>query len=171
MSRLIDKQMVRATQSGAVDRVHELLESGASINHLHKDGFTPLMRAAYKGHTELVQFLLKRGADPNRTAPDGASALFWASIKGHEAIVELLITASADVNVARRENKRDRGYSPINAAIRQGQLTIAKRLFRAGASLDRRYLPRDIWEHAVRHEATWLLPLLKKRRRRTEKGM
>src|SRR5438046_10266007 len=119
MSRLIDKQMVRATQSGAVDRLRELLESGASINRLHKDGFTPLMRAAFKGDMELVQFLLTRGADPNQTAKDGVSALFWASVRGHEPVVELLIAARADLNAARRtdENKRNAGYPPINAAI------------------------------------------------------
>ena len=109
-------------------------------------------------------------ADPDKTAADGASALFWASIKGHEAIVELLIAAGADVNRARRtdENNRNSKYPPIIAAIRNGQLTTAKRLFRAGASLDHRYLRGDIWEYAVRHRATWLLPLLKKRRRRTK---
>ena len=93
MSRLIDKQMVRATQSGAVDRVHELLESGASINRLHKDGFTPLMHFG-----------------------------------------------------------------------------IAERLFRAGASLDPRYLRADICEFAERHHATWLFHFLKKRRRRTKRS-
>jgi hypothetical protein len=169
MSRLIDKQMVRATQSGAVDRVHELLESGASISHLHKDGFTPLMRAAFKGDTKLVKFLLTRGADPNQTAKDGASPLFWASVRGHEPIVELLIAARADVNAARRtdENNRSARYPPINAAISNGHFGIAERLFRAGASLDPRYLRADICEYAERHQAMWLLPLLKKRRRRT----
>lgn len=124
MSRLIDKQMSRATRSGALDNVQVLLESGASINHLHKDGFTPLMRPAYKGDTKHVQFLLTRGADLNQTAKDGASALFWASIRGHEPIVELLIAARAraDVNAARRtdENNRSAGYPPIIAAIRNG---------------------------------------------------
>jgi ankyrin repeat protein len=168
MSRLIDKQMVRATQTGAVESVRELLDSGASINYLYKDGFTPLMRAAYKGYAELVGVLLSCGADPNRTAADGASALFWASIKGHEAIVELLIAADADVNVARRtdENNRNAGYRPINAALSNGHLGIAERLLRAGASLNSRYLRPDIWEYAERHQAAWLLALLKKRRRR-----
>jgi ankyrin repeat protein len=150
-----------------VDRVHELLESGASINYLGKDGFTPLMRAAFKGDVELVQFLLTRGADPNQTAKDGASTLFWASVKGHERIVELLIAARADVNAARRTDARNAGYPPINAAISRGHLGIAEKLFQAGASLDHRYLPRDIREYVERHKATWLLPLLKKRRRRT----
>src|SRR5689334_15647523 len=103
MSRLINKEMVRATQSGDVDTVGELLRCGASINHLHnRDGFTPLMRAANQGHTELVRFLLNRGADPNQTATDGASALFWASFKGYEAVVELLLAAGADAKAARR---------------------------------------------------------------------
>jgi len=173
MSRLIDKQMSRATRSGALERVHELLESGASINHIHKDGFTPLMRAAFKGDTKLVQFLLTRGADPNQTAKDGASALFWASIRGHEPIVELLIAARADVNAARRtdENNRNARYPSINAAIANRHLGIAERLFRAGASLDPRYLRADICEYAKRHQATWLLPLLKKRRRRTMRSL
>jgi hypothetical protein len=39
-------------------------------------------------------------------------------------------------------------------------------LFRAGACLDHRYLPRDIRVYAERHKVTWLLPLLKKPRRR-----
>jgi ankyrin repeat protein len=166
MSRLINKQMVRATNSGAVDKVHQLLESGASINHLGKDGLTPLMRAAFKGNIELVQFLLTRGADPNQTATDGASALFWACVKGHEPVVERLIAAGADVNAARRTEGRNAGYPPINAAMSRGHLGIAEKLFRAGACLDHRYLPRNIREFTERHKATWLLPLLKKPRRR-----
>lgn len=159
--------MVRATNSGALDRVDELLESGASINHLGKDGFTPLMRAASKGDIELVQLLLTRGAEPNQTAKDGASALFWASVRGHERIVELLIAAHADVNAARRtDDSRGTVWPSVNAAITRGHLAIAEKLFRAGASVDHRYLPRDIREYAERHKATWLLPLLKKRRRR-----
>src|SRR5260221_3209144 len=171
MSRLLDKQMVRATRSEETGRVDELLECGASINHLHKDGFTPLMRAAEKGHTDLVQLLLTRGADPNRTAKDGASALFWASVKGHAPIIELLLAAGADVSAGRRSDdgpkKKDKGYSPIRAALHGGHLGAAERLFRAGAFLDHRHLSEDVREYELRHQVMWLLALLNKPRRRT----
>lgn len=173
MSRLLDKQMVRETRSGDVARVRELLEHGVSINRLHKDGFTPLMRAAFYGHTELTKFLLARGAAPNQTATDGASALFWASARGHEAIVELLLASGADVNAVRRPDDPLRdptdGPTPLNVAISNGQLMIAELLVRAGASLDHRYLGRDIREYAEWHQATRLVPLLKKQRRRTSR--
>jgi uncharacterized protein len=168
MSHLVDKLMVRATRCGDVRRLPELLERGASICYLHKDGFRPLMRAAYHGHTELVQLLLTLGVDPNQTAADAASALFWASIRGHERIVELLLAAGADANAFRRsddhrQKKRNDGYRVINAAIHRGHLGIAQILFRAGAFLDHRDLPRDIRETAER-QAKWLIPVLKKPR-------
>jgi len=171
MSRLFDKQMVRATWSGETGKVDELLECGASINHLYKDGFTPLMRAADKGHTDLVRLLLDRGADPNRTAKDGASALFWASVRGHAPIVELLLAAGAEVNAGRRDDdgpKKDKGYSPIRAALSGGHFGVAERLFHVGAFLDRRHLREDVREYAMGHQVMWLLTLLNKPRRRTQ---
>ncbi|GEM_PF-6169956 len=112
MSRYLDKQLVRETYRGRLDRVAELLAKGAAINRLAADGFTPLMRAAYAGHRDLVHLLLQRGADPNETAKDGATALFWACVRSHEEVATMLISVGADVNAV-----REGGPSVLNAAI------------------------------------------------------
>ena len=43
MGRLLNKQLVRETISGRVDRVVALLDRGVDLDQLHQDGFTPLM--------------------------------------------------------------------------------------------------------------------------------
>ncbi len=175
MSRLLDKQMIRETKTGNVVRVRDLMERGVSINRLHgKDGFTAMMRAAYYGHTELVHFLLTSGADPNQMATDGASALFWASVRGHEVIVELLLASGSHVDAVRQsddpQRERNDGPTPLNVAISNGHLGIAEKLVKAGASVDHHYLGRDVCEYAEWHQATRLLPLLKKQRRRASRS-
>jgi ankyrin repeat protein len=153
VSRFLDKQLVRATTSGRLDRVAELLENGADVNRLDRDGLTPLSRASEHGHAQVVRFLLARGADVNRTAKDGAGALFWACVKGHAKVVDILLDSGANVNTARcdigdRYSRPDDGYSPLNAAISNGHVEIAKRLVLAGASLDHRWHGMSIAEYA-----------------------
>jgi ankyrin repeat protein len=166
MSRFLDKQMVRETASGRMDRVEDLLSRGAEVNRLHRDGFTPLMRSAYYGHAGLVRLLLHRGADPNATARDGASALFWACVRGHEQAVDMLLVAGAEVNAVRRSDRGDGdGPSPLNVAISGGYLRIAERLVATGASLDHRYLGRNIRQYAKWHHAEEFITFLKRRGR------
>jgi ankyrin repeat protein len=105
--------------------------------------------------------LLQHGADPNATAKDGASALFWACVREHEPVANLLIAADADVNAV-----RDGDYSVLNAAISHGSLALVKALIRAGASLDHRFLNRDMAEYAEWCERQDLVPFLKTKGRR-----
>jgi len=163
MSRFLDKQIVRETQRGRLDRVLELLAKGAGVNKLASDGFTPLMRSAYQGHADLVAMLLQRGADPNATAKDGASALFWACARGHGPVAEMLLAAGADVNAVREE-----GPSVLNMAIsNQRSVALVQTLIRAGASLDHQFLGRDAVHYAEwcgRHDLAILLKRQVRRR-------
>jgi uncharacterized protein len=159
MGRFLDKQLIHETNRGRSDRVAELLTRGADIDRLAPDGFTPLMRAAYQGHGDLVRFLLQEGADPNATAKDGATALFWACTRGHEAVAESLIAAGADVNAV-----RDGAYSVLNTAISNGGSgALVRSLILTGASLDHRFLGRDILAHAEWCGRRDLIPLLERR--------
>jgi ankyrin repeat protein len=171
VSRFLDKQLVRATISGRLDRVAELLESGVDLDRLHRDGFTPLSRASVHGHAQVVRLLVARGADVNRTEKDGAGALFWACVKGHAEVVEVLLAAGANVNQPRGgSGDRDRGAcSPLNAAIGNGHVAIAKTLVLAGASLDHRWLGRDIAEYAQWCNAGEFLSFLKEQGRLTRR--
>jgi ankyrin repeat protein len=159
MGRFLEKQLVRETRRGRVDRVEELLGKGAGLERLGSDGFTPLMRAAYAGHGDLVGMLLRRAADPNTVAGDGASALFWACARGHAAVAGMLIAAGADVNAV-----RDGGPSVLNIAIRsQAPAELVRALLKAGASVEHRYLGKDMAGYADWCGRGDLVPILKPR--------
>jgi cytohesin len=158
MSRYLDKQLVRETYRGRLDRVEALLATGAAINRLASDGFTPLMRAAYEGHAALVRLLLERGAGPNVTARDGASALFWACVRGHEPVAELLLGAGADANAVREGD-----CSVLNAAIgNEGSSALVRALVANGASVEHQFLGKDMLRYADWRGRQELLPLLKR---------
>jgi len=67
-----------------------LLEKGADINALNKDGRTPFMMAAGFGQQDVVELLLKKGAETAFKDKNGKTALDYASGRGHKAVAKLL---------------------------------------------------------------------------------
>jgi ankyrin repeat protein len=70
-----------AAAEGHLDCVQLLLEHGADIEAVTKDGWPPLHMAARWDRVELVKFLLEEGADPNARTKDGRSAPMIAKPK------------------------------------------------------------------------------------------
>ena len=56
--------LLDAIKGKDLPKVQQLLESGADVNTLDKNGATPLMWAAYRADLEMVQWLVDKGADP-----------------------------------------------------------------------------------------------------------
>lgn len=54
----------------------ELLEQGAEVDALNKDGMTPLQEACKMGNTGLVDLLLRYGASINKLSKAGENSLF-----------------------------------------------------------------------------------------------
>jgi ankyrin repeat protein len=54
---------LEAVFAGDLDRLRELIESGADVNE--SDEQTPLVEAAQNGRLDMVEVLLKAGADVN----------------------------------------------------------------------------------------------------------
>ena len=52
----------RAAYKGHLEILKLLLDRGADVAVVDKDGETPLMNAIYAGHTEVARTLLDRGA-------------------------------------------------------------------------------------------------------------
>ncbi len=67
-----------------------LLELGADVNAMTKDGVTALMIAAGKGSKETVQILLDAGADKRLRTKNGWTAYVHALAYNHEDIAALL---------------------------------------------------------------------------------
>lgn len=72
------------------DTVNILLDNGAEVNSLSKDGNTPLMEFCIIGSSEVVELLIKRGAKVNMKNNNGLHAIDFAKTYKHNDIVELL---------------------------------------------------------------------------------
>ena len=92
----------RASQSGDVDKVRELLEGGKyDVNCVDEYGWTPLHLAACRGHMDVVRLLITEfKADVNVHNNNGVTPLHEAASRGHLDVVRVLISEfKADVNI------------------------------------------------------------------------
>lgn len=113
----------------------DLVDSGAPLNHLNKDGLTPLHLAVgqpYGMATEvIVQGLLDAGADPNaREGSDDTPMLrmMYSFNTGTPAILNMLINAGADMNV-----KNEFGDTPLLKGASEGKAELVAVLLERGA--------------------------------------
>lgn len=107
-----------AALNGDIERVHQLLRSGANSNSQDDDGWTPLHFASQECHKPIVEALLQGGADPNISDIHGNGPL-WTAImraKGETEVIELLLRSEAD---PRHTNRY--GRSPYDMATTIGQ--------------------------------------------------
>ncbi len=123
----LDDQLITACKNGSVKIIEELLDMGANINSLNKNGITPLMTAVKNNKTIAVDYLLKRGADVNQKNTYNYSAL---NIANTPEIVELLIQVGADLE------SRLNGETPLIRAVHSGDIWIVNILLDAGANID-----------------------------------
>ncbi|MBN1345383.1 MAG: ankyrin repeat domain-containing protein [Phycisphaerae bacterium] len=117
-----------AVRRGDLDRVRDLVESGADVNQQDEWGITALHEAGYYGHVDLVRYLVGRAASPHLRDHRGSTALHWAmgrvrreSIGDKRYIMEdalfkrkleavaILISAGADINA-----KDGSGETPLH---------------------------------------------------------
>ena len=122
-------ELMIAARGGDLDRVEELLASGADPD---PEGIaTPLYFSAQAGHVEVAQRLLEYGADPNALSNWG-TPLHIAARRGNIRIVEILLEHDADPNVAGGENNR----APLHEAADTNQVEIARLLIQNGADVN-----------------------------------
>ena len=104
----------RGDRGGNIERVKELLDSGADINVRNYKGQSALHCASKAGFREVVQLLVDRGADINATDKQGLTPLATAmrsTIKDKIAlreIAETLIHNGADIDLTDAKGKSPR---------------------------------------------------------------
>lgn len=137
--------LIRASESGNVAKVKELVLSGVDINKKlisanllayvknceppsssYNTGETPLQKAAENGHREIVKILLTAGAKVDIQNSFGETALMLASKRGYTDIVKALLKAGADINL-----KNKCGASAETMARKTHQTDVVNILIRA----------------------------------------
>ncbi|HEV2688897.1 MAG TPA: ankyrin repeat domain-containing protein [Bryobacteraceae bacterium] len=68
--------LLYAAREGHFNAARALVESGANINQVNGDKFTPMVLAIINGHLDLAKYLLDHGADPNLASESGIAALY-----------------------------------------------------------------------------------------------
>lgn len=122
-----------AAMRGNMDRVAELLRSGADVNLAQGDGMTALHWASELGDAEMARTLLYAGARVDALTRLGdVTPLHLAAEAGHPEVVEVLVEAGANP-VARRRNS---GTTPLHFAAAAGSGPSIRALVEAGADVD-----------------------------------
>lgn len=91
--------LIRASRTGDINAVREILRQGVDVNARDDDLSTALMAACRTCQVDVVKLLLRRGADVNATDKYSRNALYLASAWGYPSIVEILKAHGADESV------------------------------------------------------------------------
>ena len=123
-----------ACKSGFYDMVKMLLQKGADINKIQRDGSTPLHAAAFFGHSLVVGLLLEYGAKTDIRNKWGSTAFD----EGHSPGIKSLITnAASDLFFSLKTTLMEQQLvSEMRPIEFKGQV-IAKELIRHPNSMDR----------------------------------
>lgn len=105
-----DTALILAAKKNNLNRVKELIKTGANINATGDGGWTPLMNASFQGHLDIVKELLKAKAKTNLEDYTGHTALTLASEHNYPNIVKELLLANAKVKDDKYIKKIDKKW-------------------------------------------------------------
>ena len=110
-----------AAYAGRLDVCKLLIQRGASINHLDREGNPSLAQAAGAGHAAVVQLLLEHGAWPNTADRSGNTPVIWAAWGGSLETMRALVSHGAKLSVQDRT-----GQTPLHHAAYHGWLAMVR---------------------------------------------
>ncbi|XP_068562010.1 ankyrin-1 isoform X4 [Cebidichthys violaceus] len=120
---------LRAARSGNLDKAHDHLKNGLSINIANQNGLNGLHLASKEGHVKMVLELLHSGIELEATTKKGNTALHIAALAGQERVVAELVNYGANVNA-----QSHKGFSPLYMAAQENHLEVVKFLLENGAN-------------------------------------
>lgn len=121
-----------AVRDGQLERVRELIESGAPINSKGKEGASPLHVAIEEGDEEMIQLLLDMGADKNVMTDEKWTPLYLGIYLGEVAAAKMLLDAGADVNIRCGMHKR----TAVHMAAQTGRAGILRAVIERGGDVN-----------------------------------
>ena len=122
--------LTRAAIKGECDIVEKLLLAGASVDFLHRNGYTPLMEAVDCGNLDVCHLLLSHGADVHKARNiynAKNTALHYAARAGELEVVALLVEHGAcicDHSLISLKPFAALRISPAGFALRQNRSQV-----------------------------------------------
>jgi len=145
--------LILACWKGKVSCAKILIEKGADVHLVDREGNTPLMLASKGGFSEIVKSLLTVDQlVENKTSSHGWTALMFAASTGNCEISKLLLNAGARVDTTNNYG----GTALIQAAM-EGKNDCIRMLIQAGADVDHQTLVGEtalIWSVKKSHLPT-----------------
>ena len=118
-----------ASRLGHLKIVKYLVEHGANVNTMNREGQTPLNSAARWGNIDIVKYLISKGADVN--LKKSFTALMNAAENAQYAIVKYLVEHGANVNL-----QDEIGETALIKASSRNFFEIVKYLVEHGANVN-----------------------------------
>lgn len=120
--------LLKASKHGDKIIAKALIDNGAKLNIVDKNGKTPLFIASSSGHVEVAELFLNEGDEIDSFNANGMTPLMGASKNGKTETAKLLIKRGANLKV--RNNQK---CTSLMFAIRNENIEIVKLLIKAGA--------------------------------------
>ena len=128
--------LIMAARVGQVSLAMQLLESGADVNCLNAEGYSPLHIASFYGHSQFVDFLIKNHANIDALDQYHRTPLMVACWRGHFDVVQKLTANGCNLN-------QQTAYGQVGAftlALEKGHLAIASLLMEKNVPVTHRDL-------------------------------
>src|SRR5688500_11813805 len=118
--------LIIASTRGFTEIATHLIEAGADVNAMSKQGITPLIGAALDGHTDLVTLLATKNTNLDQLSNMRykENALHLAARNGHTAVIEALLKAGADINALEGTHSTALMYAAYNGRLEASELLI-----------------------------------------------
>lgn len=116
---------------GTTEQVSLLIEKGADLDVLDKDGNAPIHHSIVKCHIGILQKLTEAKANVNMRNEEGKSPVYLATELDQDEFVMILISFNANVGLS-DENK----VTPLHIAADHCNLNLVTALIKAGAPIN-----------------------------------
>lgn len=101
--------LLNAALYGNLELTEWVIEKGANVNHIDKNGYSALHFAAQENHTDVVKFLLEHNASPNiqdknGNTPAWVAIMYWNGGQNYDTL-KAIVDANADLSLKNKANR------------------------------------------------------------------